>query len=492
MSDKVWALRRLRTLCTLRTARSSRPWAQETESVGASVGEVERSSPIYAWTREGIEDRVAHALVCAGYEKPTEVQRQSARAVQAAGATLIAAETGAGKTYAYLAPILSSLRKDELNGIPRLEQRPRAVILAPTRELVWQVREAAARVSRGVAVIRAHTGGPLRGVARRALLQPVDMLVATPFALARLRRERGVFLSQVRHAVLDEADVLLRDGGDFTEAVDALFASLRATGDREQRDIRYAYAAASVPQSVRDALQLRHGDMLSVVQTKQLHRAPDVRRVRSVFMCVNGEEAKFKRTAAIVQAQLKESPNSRVMVFCDRQHRRRRLADLLCEQLAIPVAHICARRDMNERESAWQSFRDRAQTGTPANQDEARVAVCAQSYGRGIDHTGVEAVVLVDMPMTGTEFLHRAGRIRGRGTVFALVNRRERSMGAALYLATCRGDRVAGVTAQRAREQYPGGVPSPLTAADAMAVRETRKMVVWKKAIGSGRRPRRR
>eukprot|EP00171_Calliarthron_tuberculosum_P020866 IDg20866t1 len=200
----------------IRTIRTSSTWAQALAAehtppvlIAHDKEEEEASKPIHAWTSAGIDARVANALVCAGFASPTEVQRLAARPVQTAEATLIAAETGGGKTFAYLAPVLSALRAGEAKA-SQTARRPRALVLAPTRELVAQVRLAATSISRGLAAVRAHTGGPLRGAQQRVLGESAcDVLVTTPAALARLRRDRAVFLSHVRHAVLDEADVLL-------------------------------------------------------------------------------------------------------------------------------------------------------------------------------------------------------------------------------------------------------------------------------------------
>lgn len=476
-------------------ARASSTWAQELAAAHPAPTSVERSghggnTPAYAWTQLGIDTRVAHALVCAGFSTPTDIQRLAAPLVLDSSPTLIAAETGAGKTLAYLAPIFSALRTGEDDGVPRLVRRPRALVLAPTRELVAQVRAAAVHALRGVAVVRAHTGGARRAAQQRALGEkPCDVLVSTPDALAKLRQDRAVFMSHVGYAVLDEADVLLRPGGGFDETIQALMTSLRATADREQRDIAHVYAAASVPRSLRAALAERHGGELVLAQTEALHRGPDAGRVVSRFVRVNGEEAKFKEAAHIVAKELKADAEARIMLFCDTHERRERLTDSIRTALAVPVAHVSGgrARAMEERADAWDSFRD-------GGEDSVRVAVCAQSYGRGIDHTGVRAVVLVDVPMTGTEYMHRVGRIRARGNVYTLVNRRERPMAAALFLASARGDRLAGLTVQAAREEYVGGVPSPLMGADKEAVARAKKSgtVLWCEPAGTATAARRR
>ncbi len=457
----------------------SRELPKEQNLAQNTLSEVDLRLPTYPWTMVGIDKRVAHALVSAGFSEPTEIQKLAAAPVQKSQATLIAAETGAGKTMAYIAPLISSLRHLELNGAPRLLRRPRALVLAPTRELVAQVRAATVRVSRGMMAVRTHTGGLHRSKQQRELgMSPVDILVVTPSALTKLRRNRSIFLSNIKFAVFDEADVLLRPAGGFDDCVSALLTSLRATADRENRLITHVYAAASVPNSLRCFLTEQHGEYLTVAKTASLHHGPNPSRVSTRFVRVNGgEDAKFTTTVDLVKQRLSDNVNGRIMVFCDSYSRRAKLADTLREKLGEPVVQLSGGKEMEmeERDEAWNAFRDRSGTIDEKIEDEARIAVCAQSFGRGIDHTGVTTVIMVDVPMTGTEYMHRAGRIRGRGIIFVLVNRRERSMAAALYLAAVRSSRLAGLTVQQAREMYPGGLPSPLIGDDASAVARAKR-----------------
>lgn len=435
--------------------------------------------PTTAWTRLGLHDEIATNLVHAGLHTPTKIQTLGLRALLPGDSALLGAETGAGKTLAYLTPLLTLVRTAETDGVPRLPRRPRMLVLAPTRELVEQTRQAGVLAARGLASVRSFTGGPTRKQQQRALgAAPADVLVATPAALGRLRKDRSVFLSNVRHVVFDEADVLLRRGAGFCEHLDPLLVSLRATADRTESQVQFAFAAASVPRSLRERLAAWPGGSVSVAETDRLHCAPGA-RLRAEFVRVGGgERKKFARCAEIVAAELKENGAARVMVFCDGHERREALAELLRRELDEPVAHASGgnERDMDSRAAAWDAFR--------GSDGEARVAVCAQSYGRGIDHRGVRAVVLVDVPMTGTEYMHRVGRIRGEGRVSVLVSRRERPVAAALFLATVRGEAVAGVTAQRARVELPGGLPSPLREDDRRAVRAARrsKSAFWTEA----------
>lgn len=512
----------------------SSSWALELEPKPAArkvtPSDVELTVPTRPWTNLGIHQRVAHSLVCAGFNAPTNIQKIATRSIlsssnskKGSDATLIAAETGAGKTFAYIVPLLSQLHtreaiintesvsapsnnNDAYTEMKRVLRRPRIIVLTPTRELVAQVRTAAIEITKGIASIRTFTGGHLRKIQQKHLgTSPLDILVVTPQSLDKLRRDRSIFLSHVQFVVLDEADVLLKPSGGFDESINALLKSLdnisyRRTeqgrnsshGDGENNEnIQHIYVAASVPLSLRSRLAEGRGDLL-VAKTDHLHHGPNPEKVRCEFLRVNGtENDKFKAALEIVRQNLKRDTHGRTMIFCDGHPRREKLTDMIREELAVPCVHISGGKqvEMEERSQAWNAFRD--VRNREENNEVTRVAVCAQSYGRGIDHTGVTSVIMIDVPMTGTEYMHRAGRIRGSGSVVTLVSRRERSMATALFIASAKKGRLAGLTAQVARNLYPKGMPKPLLGEDAKAVAAAKKKghVAWiEPRVSSNRR----
>lgn len=509
----------------------SSSWALELEPKPASrkvtPSDVELTVPTRPWTNLGIHQRVAHSLVCAGFKTPTNIQKIAARSIlsssnskKGSDATLIAAETGAGKTFAYIVPLLSQLHARESNvntssssadngntEMKRLLRRPRVIILTPTRELVAQVRTAAIEITKGIASIRTFTGGHLRKIQQKHLgTSPLDILVVTPQSLDKLRRDRSIFLSHVQFVVLDEADVLLKPSGGFDESINSLLKSLgnisyrrteEGTNNNDNNNVvQHIYVAASVPLSLRSRLAEGRGELV-VAKTDYLHHGPNPEKVRCEFRRVNGtEDDKFKAAVEIVREHMKRDTHGRIMIFCDGHVRREKLTDAIREHLAVPVVHISGGKqvEMEARSHAWNAFRDvrNREKNQEEVDDQTRVAVCAQSYGRGIDHTGVTSVIMIDVPMTGTEYMHRAGRIRGSGSVVTLVSRRERSMATALFIASAKKSRLAGLTAQEARNLYPKGMPKPLLGEDAKAVALAKKKghVAWIEPRVSSRRTR--
>lgn len=379
---------------------------------------------------------------------PTEVQRRAAACV--GEARLVAGETGCGKTLAYVAQLLSGLRGGGAEGLAARvgvsrEKRPFGVVLVPTRELVAQVVD----VVRGVggAVVRGVVAG--KGCGKGKL----DLVVGTPGMVERVWGKGDLFLSRVGHVVVDEADVLLKDGGDFEAQVvpllDALVLKSRAAAtddDGRRAKVQFTYVAATVPRGLKEGLEKRHGK-LSIAQTDRLHVAPLLTDVRTAFIRVSGGvDAKFAKAVEVTRTALGRNDGS-VMLFCDGEDRRADLVDMLREELGVPVVQLSATAsDAQGRKRDWESFSQTHAT--------VRVAVCAQSYGRGIDHVGVRAVVMVDVPRTGGEYLHRIGRIRGKGRVYVLVGHREEAMAEALFLGHVDGKNIASVNAASAWKDY--------------------------------------
>lgn len=162
----------------------------------------------------GLTPSTLTALGEMGVRKPTPTQAAYIPRILAGESLLLGAATGTGKTIAYLAPLLQRLKEAEAAGLATRRQRPRLLILAPTRELALQILGVVKAFShvlklRSVAVV----GGAKQSSQRDALDSPVDVLVGTPGRLALLHSQGHVHLSDVRAVVIDEADTLLLGGG---------------------------------------------------------------------------------------------------------------------------------------------------------------------------------------------------------------------------------------------------------------------------------------
>lgn len=352
--------------------------------------------------------------------------------------TLIAAETGSGKTLAYLAPLVARLKATDPARHCRRPGRPRAVVLVPTRELVMQVVAVAKALTYDCRFsVREAVGGGGATTARRRSLrkqletQPVDVLVATPGMLQAMRARELVYLSELETVVIDEADVTLAAQG-FEEQVSPFLAAVDAKPklDPPQKAAQFVYAGASLPPGVRWRIQKRHAlpdavgvkrdsansgvDLsatpgkfpssdLHVARTDSLHVATSPKLVRTKFIRVSGgESGKLERAAEEVTELARLAGGAKVMVFCDRENRRDQLVDMVNGKLpeGTMAMHMSGRSnsDRFDRWRDWNAFRE---------DSNVPIAICAQSFSRGIDLPAVRHIVMVDVPMTGIEYLHR-------------------------------------------------------------------------------------
>ena len=350
-----------------------------------------------AFAELGLGSKVMAAVADLGYDAPTPVQAGAIPAVLAGRDVLAAAQTGTGKTAAFLLP--------SLNNLPHANRRrvrgkgngegPFMLVVTPTRELAQQIEE----VCRTVSKHTGHTsvtvvGGVGYNPQRNALKQGCDVLIATPGRLIDLMEQGSACLDQVKVLVLDEADRMLDMG--FLPAIRTIVA---ATPEKRQTLLFSATldegAVGSITNLVNDPERIEIAPATSTAETVDQYVLP-------VSL-----EAK---NAALAQI-LKKAGTQRVIVFTRTKHRadacRKRLtrADISC-------AAIHGDRSQAQRERALRSFRD-------GNTD---VLVATDVLARGIDITDVSYVVNFDVPEDPVDYIHRIGRTgRGGGVGWSLT-----------------------------------------------------------------------
>lgn len=433
--------------------------------------QAEPSPHVVNFQKLGLHPLVLSALDATEKKTPTSIQKSAIPVLLSSRHALIAAETGSGKTLSYLIPLLSALKTREkasqtsktsgssydtdyesLLSPPLM--RPTILILQPTRELADQVLRVAKELSH-VAKFRvrgALGGGRRQEYDHRLSTAPVDMLIGTPGAVQRLFKARKLFLSHVRAVVLDEADELLEaqhnyvnekrefanePGQLFTEQIRPLLSTFK------RKNVQHVYVAATVPANMERWLHQHHGDKgLTVVRGDRLHRVVDSATLKTSFIRLDGSDgvndAKFRKVVEVIKMALSRKDTGKILVFCDGHERRECVVDLLSTR-GVRVVHLGGSGvSPLERDKNWAAFRD----------NKIHVAVCARSFARGIDDTEIRTVILMDVPYTGTEYLHRIGRIRNGGRVYVLVGSKERVIAEELFLSHVNGEKIAGVDAK--------------------------------------------
>jgi len=326
----------------------------------------------------GLHPRVAHAIADLGFNNPTPIQVE-AIPVALTGEDLVGlAQTGTGKTLAFVAPSLSRL----LDG-PRPGPRPRMVILAPTRELAVQValeaERLAAHTDLRVAIIY---GGVSMGQQTEDLRRGVDVVVATPGRILDHLRRRNVFLDAVEVLVLDEADRMLDMG--FLPDVRAI---IRQLPTKRQTML---FTATFPPEIESLSLEFQNKPRTVEIARRKPPESIDQR------LYPVGRHLKAPLLVHLLET---DATMDRALIFTERKVD----ADVLARKLrqdGVSVALMHGDRTQAEREQALASLKSR----------KVRVLVATNVAARGLDIEDISHVINYDIPQSVDEYVHRIGR----------------------------------------------------------------------------------
>ncbi|HEX3708235.1 MAG TPA: DEAD/DEAH box helicase [Mycobacteriales bacterium] len=348
--------------------------------------------PPRTFAQLGLPTPAVAVLARRGIHEPFAIQARALPDALAGRDVLARAQTGSGKTLAFGLPMLARLAGDAAN---RKSQRPRGLVLVPTRELARQVAgdlEPVATVL-GVRVTTVFGGAPM-GRQIEQLRRGVDVVVATPGRLMDLMEQRAVFLDAIEIAALDEADHMADLG--FMPAVTKIL-------DTTPNDRQCLLFSATLDRGV-DKLVARY------LTDPAIHAvAPAASPVENVDHHVFVLRHDDKVTVA---AEIAARP-ARTLFFVRTKHGADRLAKQLIRQ-GVDAAAIHGNLNQGQRQRALEGF----STG------RTRVLVATDVAARGIHVDDVDLVVHYDPPNDHKDYLHRSGRTAragATGTVVSLV-----------------------------------------------------------------------
>jgi len=345
------------------------------------------------FTSLGLAPELLRAVAEEGYEQPTPIQ-QEAIPLALAGRDLIgSAQTGTGKTAAFMLPILQRLA----NGDPKHVLR--ALILVPTRELAEQVLQSARAYGRHVRGVTAAAvyGGVGMEPQTRALRHGADIVVATPGRLLDHMERGHVDFSRLEVLVLDEADRMLDMG--FAPDVRRILAALP-----EQRQTMLFSATVS-PEV--DALARRALDGHASVEIGR--RATPAEGIEHVIVAVD----KLQKRGVLAKILLAK-PAGQTLVFTRTKYGADKLVTFLRKE-GIPAHAIHGDKAQSHRTRTLDAFRSGA----------ADVLVATDIAARGIDVDGIRMVVNFDVPNDPEVYVHRVGRTAragARGLALTLIS----------------------------------------------------------------------
>ncbi|WP_394839313.1 DEAD/DEAH box helicase [Pendulispora rubella] len=352
----------------------------------------------------GLSTPLLRAVLDEKYASPSPVQAEVIPHALSGRDVLACAQTGTGKTAAFVLPILQQLAAQPPPSHPPARRPIRALVLTPTRELAAQIAE---RVSVYGRYLKLRHGVVYGGVnpnrQELALRTQPDVLVATPGRLLDFIRQGVVRLDGVTHFVLDEADRMLDMG--FLPDVRRVFAELPPTK-------QVLFFSATMPPAIEALTRTMLRNPARVAITPKVTTAERVDQ--SVMFVDRADKRK------VLESVLREADVERAVVFTRTKHGASRLSAQL-DRAGIAAAAIHGDKTQSARERALDSFR----TG------QTRVLVATDVFARGIDIDGISHVINFDLPNVAESYVHRIGRT-GRagasGRAISFCDREERPL----------------------------------------------------------------
>ena len=331
-----------------------------------------------------LSEPLLRALQGCGFEQPTEIQQQAIPLLLDGHDIMASAQTGTGKTAAFVLPALMRLQQPPTaagNG-------PRVLILTPTRELAGQVEQNIRQFARHLRINSVSVvGGTPYPPQIRALSRPLDMLVATPGRLMDHMERGRIDFSRLEMLVLDEADRMLDMGfiddvRHIAAATPANRQTLLFSATLEGRVLEVARQLLREPKRIQLAFASTRHDSI----TQRAHRADDQHHKQALLQHIIGDT---ELTQAVIFTATKSG------------------AEQLAQQLADAGHYSAALHgDMGQGQ--------RRRTVERMRRNKLRLLVATDVAARGLDISGISHVINYDLPMVAEDYVHRIGRT-GRG-----------------------------------------------------------------------------
>jgi ATP-dependent RNA helicase RhlE len=339
------------------------------------MSETAFSRPDGLFDQFGLRSSLLRAVEAAGFTEPRPIQVACIPSVLAGRDVLGLAQTGTGKTAAFVLPMLERLLADRQPG-------PRALILAPTRELAMQIHAEVEMLARSTP-IKAITvfGGVAAGPQIRGLRERPDIVIACPGRLLDLMQQRVAKLDAVEMLVLDEADHMFDLG--FLPNVRRILAALPA----RRQNLLFS---ATMPSEIRKLADT----ILKRPHVVELSHSQPASTIEHALYPVSQD-----RKIDLLHHVLKEDKLTSAIIFSRTKHRAKKLADHLSRAGHTAVAL---------QGNMTQAQRDRAMQGFRAGR--FAILVATDIAARGIDVAHVSHVINFDMPSTPDAYTHRIGR----------------------------------------------------------------------------------
>lgn len=323
----------------------------------------------------GVERPFVDVLKKNGITEPTEIQERCLGPISEGRDVLAQAQTGTGKTLAFLLPVFAALQAD-VNAV-------QALVVTPTRELAIQITTEAEKLAavRGVGVLAAYGGKDVAGQMKK-LKRGVQLVVATPGRLLDHLARGSIVLDKLRVLVLDEADEMLLMG--FKNEVEAIMAQT----PKQKQLLCFSATLGS------DVKKLAYRYMRQPLEISIAQKTVTLANIRQ-FVVESPEPLKRDALCAL----LDEDRPFMAIIFCRTKRRVEELAEAL-ERRGYDCAMLHSDIPQNKRERIMKQFR----------KGDLQYLIATDVAARGLDITGVTHIYNYDLPESAEAYIHRIGR----------------------------------------------------------------------------------
>ncbi|EKX55190.1 hypothetical protein GUITHDRAFT_98970 [Guillardia theta CCMP2712] len=423
----------------LRTARAS----QDVKTVSQIP---KKSQEARTWCPE-LQPLILNALKQLGFDTPTEIQALSLPTTLRGKSTLLLAETGTGKTLSFLIPAITRLKMlESLTNKRSLPNRPRILIVVPTRELGEQVLAIAKSLCHHIKFkVEGFFGGSgTLSKQKKSLQAGCDIVIGTPTRVIQLSKLGALYFGDIRFIAIDEADTMFTQGfeNELDKIIRATTSASRKAAEIHRQVMKIRLSSEEEAQMLQRSTPFSMGDdgslqfllsaatirldaekivtkkipHLKIVKTDQLHHIPTGIVQNFIERDVLLDQVRY----CLTKVQKESGDTASILIFCN----TRAGCSFVHEQLKM------------------QMFVD----------GQLQALVCTDIAARGLDIPQVKAVINFDMPASSIDYIHRigrTGRAGGRGYAVSLVRPENRILAQRIDEAVRRKRSLEAITATK-------------------------------------------
>ncbi len=343
----------------------------------------------------GLHESIIEAISYMGFKTPTPIQEQAIPLILDGKDVIACAQTGTGKTAAFLIPVLDQISGNLNEG---------ALIIVPTRELAIQIDQQIQALAYflGVNSLAIYGGGDGKDwdTQKKSLKEGINIVIATPGKLLAHLNMGYVNFTNTRHLILDEADRMLDMG--FRDDITKIISYL-------PKDRQTLLFSATMPPKIRE---LAEKAMISPVQINLALSKPAEGVLQAAYLAHDHQKAK------LLCRLIKDKPNYKSIIIFSSTKRN---VLTICKTLrdnGIPAEGISSDLEQKDREKTLQQFKAK----------EIRILVGTDVISRGIDIKDINLVVNYDVPGNAEDYVHRVGRTaraETTGVALTLINEKD-------------------------------------------------------------------